>query len=213
MGPGALILTEEALLGAVDHLAKTVAEQEPWSDIPIFILTTGGELHGERTWELVRSLDPVGNVTLLERPLRSLTLIRAVEVGLRARARQYEMRALQRELESRVLARTAELKRLNEEAEGFSYTISHDLRSPLRAIIGTCGILKADFKDSLPPEAVEQLNRQSEAATRMANLIDDLLKLSRLSREEMRPQEIDFSAMAEQISSDIARLTRFQVRV
>jgi signal transduction histidine kinase len=204
-GAGAIIVTEEALGESVPQFARVLSEQPPWSDIPILVLTTGGEVHGDRTWELVRSLDPVGNVTLLERPLRSMTLVRAVEVSLRARERQYEMRTLQHELESRVLERTAELKRLNEEAEGFSYTISHDLRSPLRAIISTCGILKEDFKSELPSGAIEQLDRQSKAASRMAVLIDDLLKLSRLSREEMTPVTFDYSTLAENLANDIAR--------
>src|ERR1044072_573278 len=98
-GVGAVILTEEALSGAsVDKLQKVLAGQPRWSDVPLIILTSGGETDSEFTWGLVRSLKASGNVSLLERPVRTLTMVSAAEVALRSRERQYEVRDMNEEL-------------------------------------------------------------------------------------------------------------------
>jgi signal transduction histidine kinase len=203
-GAGAVILAEEGLKGSGPKLLReTLTRQEPWSDLPLIILTTGGEIRSAATWEIVKGLDPVGNVSLLERPLRSLTLVSAVQVALRSRRRQYEVQSLYEGLEQRVADRTAELQRMNVEAEGFSYSISHDLRAPLRAIGATSRMLLTDYAESLPPDAVEKLQRQVDAANRLAVLIDDLLHLSRLSRQEMRWDRVDLSALASEVARDL----------
>ncbi|HEY0866847.1 MAG TPA: ATP-binding protein [Fimbriimonas sp.] len=201
---GAILVTEEALHNsALDSLARVLQDQPPWSDVPMIILTTTGEDRSTATWDLVHRLEAVGNVVLLERPLRSITLLSAVRVALRARHRQYEVRSLYEDLEVKVMERTAELKRLNEEAEGFSYSISHDLRSPLRTIVSTSMMLLADHGDHLPLDATYHLNRQAEASKKLAALIDDLLNLSRLSRQEMKVVEIDLTALARGVIEEV----------
>jgi signal transduction histidine kinase len=204
-GAAAIIVTEEALYSPIDALTDAMQGQPAWSDLPVIVLTTGGEVSSNNTWAIIRRLEPIGNVSLLERPLRSMTLISAVQVALRSRARQYEVRSLYEDMERRVQERTAELKRLNAEAEGFSYTIAHDLRSPLRGIISTSRILLEDHEHELSCEAVSKLQRQAVAAGRMATLIDDLLRLSRLSREEMSLTEFDFSALAREVVADLSK--------
>ncbi len=124
---GAAVITEEVLQnGAIGTLAQRVSAQPPWSDFPIIVLTGSG-LSTASTESAVRSRAPLGNVTLLERPLRPVTLISAVRSALLARRRQYEVRdhlreraaaeqALQRAhdaLESLVEQRTAALRRLS----------------------------------------------------------------------------------------------------
>ncbi|AIE83840.1 sensor histidine kinase [Fimbriimonas ginsengisoli] len=204
-GGGAAIVTEEGLSGtALEALRTTLARQPAWSDIPIVILTTGGETAAAKTWNLVQRLEPSGNVSLLERPLRSITLVNAVQVALRSRRRQYEVRDLYETLEGRVAERTAELERLNREAEGFNYSISHDLRAPLRAIIATSQMLVQDYSAGLPEQAQYYLQRQSDAASRLAALIDDLLKLSRLSHTEMRPVSFNLSDLAQEVIDEMA---------
>ena len=90
-GAGALILTEEALeLGSLSHLFEALAAQPPWSQLPLIILTTGGESRLARLLELVA--DAAGSVTLLERPVGTTTLIRSLEVALNSRRRQYQLR-------------------------------------------------------------------------------------------------------------------------
>jgi signal transduction histidine kinase len=209
VGVGAIIVTEEALTSAgLAEMRLVLADQDPWSDLPIIILTSGGDEGTDRTWAIIKKLEQGTNMSLLERPLRSFTLVSAVDVALRARRRQYLVRTMTMELEKRVAERTVELERLSDEAAGFSYTISHDLRSPLRAIVATSKILIEDYSHLLPASAIAELNRQSEAANSLAQLIDDLLHLSRLSREQMKSEKVDLSRLAEQVAHQLADDTR-----
>jgi len=107
-------------------------------------------------------------------------------------------------LENLVQLRTHKLKRYTDELESFSYSVSHDLRSPLRAINGYCNLLIDDYKDRLDQSALEYLERISAATCRMGNLIDDLLTLSRITRFELKPKFIDFTNLCKSIvASDI----------
>lgn len=110
-----------------------------------------------------------------------------------------QIRELNESLERRVKERTRELENVNRELESFSYSVSHDLRAPLRAIDGFSSALVEDFGESLDPEALEYLSRVRKASKHMGALIDDLLKLSRVSRAEMKRQQIDLSNMVESI--------------
>jgi PAS domain S-box-containing protein len=106
------------------------------------------------------------------------------------------------ELERRVAERTAELEASRRNQETYNYTVSHDLRAPLRTIISTSRILQIDFGHDLPSKANDLLNRQVQSANRLADLIDELLKASRLARQETRLSELDLSAIAEKATRD-----------
>lgn len=106
-------------------------------------------------------------------------------------------------LEQQVEERTAELRAVNEELEAFSYSVSHDLRAPLRSIDGFCQALLEDAEDDLDDVGRSHLDRVRAASQRMARLIDDLLELSRVTRSEMRRQRVDLTALAREIVRDL----------
>lgn len=106
-------------------------------------------------------------------------------------------------LEQRLNERTAEMTALNKELEAFAYSVSHDLRAPIRSIDGFSLALLEDYGQHLNPEAQDYLTRIRTATLRMGQLIDDMLTLSRLSRTRMRRQTIDLSAMARRIAKDL----------
>src|SRR6202040_3533351 len=99
----------------------------------------------------------------------------------------------------RVQERTKELATINKELESFSYSVSHDLRAPLRSIDGFSQALLEDCADKLDSEGQDNLRRVRSASQRMGQLIDDLLNLSRLTRMDMSRQAVDLSKMAREI--------------
>jgi signal transduction histidine kinase len=107
-------------------------------------------------------------------------------------------------LEHRVIERTTELEQANAELEAFSYSVSHDLRAPLRAIDGFSRILADDFGTELPPEGRRYLDRVSDSARDMGRLIDGLLDFSRLGRRALSETTIDLDAVVRETLADCA---------
>jgi signal transduction histidine kinase len=114
---------------------------------------------------------------------------------------------LNERLEARVRERTVQLERANQEMESFAYSVSHDLRAPLRAVDGYARLLEEDHAGVLDNDARRLLTVVRDEAQRMGVLIDDLLNFSRLSRQTLRPSSINLGAMAEDIIRDL-RQTR-----
>jgi PAS domain S-box-containing protein len=106
-------------------------------------------------------------------------------------------------LEDLVVARTAELAAVNKELEAFAYSVSHDLRAPLRSIDGFGQALLEDYAGQLDAVGQDYVRRMRAASQRMGQLIDDLLKLSRLTRRELHREPVDLSAMAAAIAADL----------
>jgi PAS domain S-box-containing protein len=114
-----------------------------------------------------------------------------------------QIRQLNATLERRVMERTAELAATNRELEAFSYSVSHDLRAPLRSISGFSQALLEDYSDRLDDDAQDMLKRVNTAGQRMAQLIDDLLNLSRVTRKEMRRESVDLTALAQAVAAEL----------
>lgn len=194
---GALLVTEEALRPADrEILALALARQPRWSDLPVVLITTARrERHGLDARVVA---GPRGNVTLIERPLRVSTLVATVDAALRARQRQYEVRDLLREretllssLEERVTERTAKLQTMVTEMESFSYSVSHDLRSPLRVLAGYAQAVWEDHAAEISPEARRYLEKIRNAAERMDRLTQDLLAYTRVASGDLPMAAVD----------------------
>jgi len=188
-GCGAAVLTGEAILR--DHrscLADVVRGQPPWSDLPLIVLTGGGA----DSPAAAVALETLGNVTLLDRPVRVSTLISIVRSALRARRKQYQVRDYLLER-----ARIAEVLRdADRRKDEFLAMLGHELRNPLAPVQNAVQILRYQgVNGPVAGRAVEMMGRQ---VTHLVRLVDDLLDVSRVSRGkvELRKEPTDLAAIA-----------------
>ena len=158
LGAGALLLVEEVVSGTgMRALAEYVASQPTWSDIPILLLTRSGA----DSLDVQRAVEHLGNVTLVERPVRTIALITATRSAVRARERQYQVRDAD--------------KRKDE----FLATLAHELRNPLAPIRTSMGILKHLYPDV---DQITQLrNVVDRQVSHLTRLVDDLLDVARIT--------------------------------
>lgn len=172
-GVGAVIVGEEVLADGVHSvLAQAIREQPRWSDLPILLLTRSGP-----SSQIVdAAVATLGNVTLLERPLRIAGLVSTVRAALRARSRQYQ---IQEHLDALEQARAAERDHARRKDE-FLAMLGHELRNPLAPIRNALEVLEVD--DSDPARRKQLRGMMLRQVEHMVRLVDDLLEASRLSQ-------------------------------
>ncbi|WP_054465762.1 MULTISPECIES: PAS domain-containing sensor histidine kinase [Planktothricoides] len=186
-----------------------------------------GSLYQPQEWPIIRSITTgeaikaeeivieyedrtLGTLLMSSAPIRHLdgTIIGGVSMFWDITERkQTEQKIINinQELEQRVQERTAQLEATNRELEAFSYSVSHDLRAPLRGIDGFSKALLMFYQDQLDERAKHYLNRIRANSLRMGELIDDLLSLSRLTRSQMQRTQVDLSAIASEIMADLCQ--------
>jgi PAS domain S-box-containing protein len=126
----------------------------------------------------------------------------STDITARQRA-EAEVRRLNEDLEQRILERTAELEASTRELDAFAYSVSHDLRAPLRSLDGFSQVLQEDYADVLDEAGQDYLRRIATNASRMGQMIDDLLNLSRTTRLELRRAPVDISALAADVVAEL----------
>jgi len=147
---------------------------------------------------LVTGFIAILGLTLFNRRMKTLVVDRTKDLKSEIRERvlaEQQVHELNTSLEKRVKERTIQLEAANQELDSFAYSVSHDLRAPLRGIDGFSLALLEDYQDQLDENGKDYINRVRAGCTRMSSLIDDLLKMSRMTRCEMNREDIDLSKL------------------
>ena len=188
------IVETRALPSGPETEALLASGVEVYMVVPMI---AGGELLGALSFGSESDRFAPDQVSIA-REVATQLAIAMVQARLLARVRSHAA-----ELETRVLERTAELEAVNKELSGFSYSVSHDLRAPLRAVDGYARMLEEDYAARLDEEGRRLLTVIRDSAGRMGQLIDDLLNFSRLGRQTMALQTIDVASLVREVVAEM----------
>jgi len=197
-GAGAMLIAEEALSPeALRILAGALDKQPPWSDLPVLVFVAPGERHAFPD-RLEWMSNALGNVTVVERPVRVATLVTAVRAALRARRRQYAARATMEALQ----LREAELRVADQRKDEFLAMLAHELRNPMAALSVALELLATGEEGS--PRATRLHATARRQIQHLVRLVDDLLEISRITRGtfELRRVDLDLRGVFEAAVND-----------
>ena len=185
--PPALVLLDIRMPGMDGYeVCKQLKKDETTRSIPVIFLSAL-----EEEEDKVKAFE-AGGVDYVGKPIRKSEVMARIGTHLALRRAQLELER-----------RNAELEAANKELEAFSYSVSHDLRAPLRAICGFASALEEDCAGALDAEGQRYLGLIRQNAGRMGRLIDDLLALARSSRSELRAADVDMTALAQEAFAEL----------
>lgn len=202
-GAGVVLVAEEAIFPVgLDAFREALASQPPWSDIPIVALTRGGELTAN-SHNILTSLEHLRNVTLIDRPVRLVTLVSVLRGALNARRRQYEMR----DLLEKYKAATEAAEAANQAKSSFLANMSHEIRTPLNAIMGFSDLLYE--AGTTPEHQIEYLSTIKRNGALLTQIINDILDLSKVEAGKLTIEAVPTSLP--RLMTEVLVLMRHQV--
>ena len=197
--------TREELIGL--HSVDIVAQPEVQQIGPALSeIKTKSDYHGE--WQFRRKDGSFFAAEVIATEMPDGNLLGMIRDVTERKAGGRKIRRLNVELEQRVVERTAQLQDANKELEAFSYSVSHDLRAPLRHVMGFVELLQKDAGPSLSEKSLRHLTTISQAAKRMGDLIDDLLAFSRVGRAELQKTEVNLDELVRETLGDFQAETK-----
>ncbi len=186
-GAAGVLIAEEVVAASNGLLEHALAHQPPWSDLPVLVLTR----HGADSPGTAKAMRTLGNVTLLERPIRVAALVSSVKSALRARERQYELRD---HIQRREAIERA-LREADQRKDEFLATLGHELRNPLASILTGLELIR--LAGLTQPSALRAATVIDRQVNHLVRLVDDLLEVSRITRGiiDVRKEPLDLGSV------------------
>lgn len=193
-----IVLLDVRMPGMDGFAVCSALRQQPRGNrVPILMLTVLNDI------ESINRAYEVGATDFITKPVEWAVLGHRLRYMLRASDAFQDLAKSEAELVRRVAERTADLEVANRELEAFTYSVSHDLRAPLRAINGFAGLLSANEMTALSPAGQDLLGRVVANATRMDRLINDMLEFSRVTRATLKGRNVDLHSLAKEIAEEL----------